>query len=106
MWIFSSYNPANNNCYRDAILVSMTNCGTSMFAGVVVFAVIGFKVDIIWDENFKNLFKLCVFFIIQATATFDQCVIDRAAMVLANKTGTLLPECDLQKELANVRIFI
>lgn len=41
---FSSYNPANNNCYRDAVLVSLTNCTTSMFAGVVVFSVIGFKV--------------------------------------------------------------
>lgn len=38
---FSSYNPVNNNCYRDAIMVSLTNCFTSMFAGIVVFSVIG-----------------------------------------------------------------
>lgn len=50
-----------------------------MFAGVVVFSVIGFK----------------------ATATFDKCVVDRAAMVLANSTA-ILPVCDLQKELDNV----
>lgn len=38
---FSSYNPVNNNCYRDAVMVSLTNCFTSMFAGIVVFSVIG-----------------------------------------------------------------
>ena len=43
---FSSYNPINNNCYRDAIFVSITNCVTSMFAAIVVFSVIGFKATI------------------------------------------------------------
>ncbi|XP_049546305.1 sodium-dependent neutral amino acid transporter B(0)AT3 [Anopheles darlingi] len=76
---FSSYNPANNNCYRDALVVSITNCSTSMFAGVVVFSVIGFK----------------------ATSIYDSCVAERSEMVRLNKSSELLPVCDLQKELEN-----
>lgn len=72
---FSSYNPANNNCYRDALLVSLTNCGTSMFAGVVVFSIIGFK----------------------ATSIYDKCLIDVENGI--NKT------CNLQDELANVSVL-
>uniref|UniRef100_A0A8D8BT13 Transporter n=1 Tax=Culex pipiens TaxID=7175 RepID=A0A8D8BT13_CULPI len=77
---FSSYNPANNNCYRDALVVSFTNCSTSMFAGVVVFSVIGFK----------------------AHSIFDSCVEERTALMALNKTAEAdLPVCDLQKELEN-----
>ena len=56
---YSSYNPANNNCTRDAIFVAVTNCSTSLFAGIVIFAIMGksagfeedperSKIDLIW----------------------------------------------------------
>ncbi|KAK7919763.1 hypothetical protein WMY93_011047 [Mugilogobius chulae] len=40
---YSSYNPKNNNCHRDAFTVSSINFLTSVLATLVVFAVLGFR---------------------------------------------------------------
>lgn len=42
---YSSYNPKNNNCHRDAYIVSFINFLTSMLATLVVFAVLGFRAN-------------------------------------------------------------
>ncbi|KAG9260780.1 sodium-dependent neutral amino acid transporter SLC6A17-like [Astyanax mexicanus] len=47
---FSSYNRSDNNCHFDAVLVSVINFITSILATLVVFAVLGFKANVLNEK--------------------------------------------------------
>lgn len=56
---YSSYNPKNNNCHRDAFTVSIINFLTSVLATLVVFAVLGFRAkEKVKDCIANNLMQL------------------------------------------------
>lgn len=40
---FASYMPIHNQVMRDAYMVVFVNCGTSLFAGIVVFSILGYR---------------------------------------------------------------
>ncbi|KAL4629751.1 sodium-dependent neutral amino acid transporter B(0)AT1-like [Arapaima gigas] len=40
---FSSYNPMHNNCEQDALIISVINGFTSVYAATVIYSIIGFR---------------------------------------------------------------
>lgn len=110
---YSSYNPKNNNCHRDAFTVSTINFLTSVLATLVVFAVLGFRA--------KNKVAECVVSNIkELSEQFGSSNVDMNLMpafnysdpssvaledyrawfkLYGNKVPGNLTDCDLEKEM-------
>ncbi|XP_039192075.1 sodium- and chloride-dependent transporter XTRP3 isoform X4 [Crotalus tigris] len=55
---FASYNEPNNNCERHAIIVSLINSGTSIFASIVTFSIYGFKATFNYESCMNKVILL------------------------------------------------
>lgn len=51
---FASYNEPSNNCQKHAIIVSLINSSTSIFASIVTFSIYGFKATFNYESCLKK----------------------------------------------------
>ncbi|ODN04311.1 Sodium-dependent neutral amino acid transporter B(0)AT3 [Orchesella cincta] len=103
---FASYNPVNNNCARDAIIVSLTNCTTSLFAGIVVFSVIGFKAHLTHKECLQHQDNKTLLMLFNTTELEHSPPVGSLITYWINGTKQTIPMpdiriCNLQEELDN-----
>ncbi|XP_036394448.1 sodium- and chloride-dependent transporter XTRP3-like [Megalops cyprinoides] len=103
---FASYNEHHNNFERQAVVVSMINSGTSIFASIVTFSIYGFKATFNYESCLERvrLLLLNTFDMAENTISMDN--IDYWISEL-NRThpeqfagiASKLETCDLEAEL-------
>ncbi|XP_033836800.1 sodium- and chloride-dependent transporter XTRP3-like [Periophthalmus magnuspinnatus] len=104
---FSSYNQYNNNFERQAIIVSLINSGTSIFASIVTFAVYGFKATV----NYENCLDRLRLLLMNTFNLAEDVISQDNVLDWVEKLNTSYPlefaqiadkveTCDLTKELS------
>lgn len=93
----SSYNPVNNNCYKDAIKVSLINFLTSIYAGIVIFAILGYRANLSHDKCLAERQQSIEFYlsdynlkVIDYGAVFEQIIQERQETQGSNATSSKL----------------
>ncbi|XP_074844357.1 sodium- and chloride-dependent transporter XTRP3 isoform X4 [Carettochelys insculpta] len=103
---FASYNKPNNNCERHAIIVSLINSSTSIFASIVTFSIYGFKATFNYENCISKVILLLTnaFDLEEGAITADNLnsMKDYLTSVYPNEYAELLPQiknCSLEAEL-------
>uniref|UniRef100_A0A671TZ68 Transporter n=1 Tax=Sparus aurata TaxID=8175 RepID=A0A671TZ68_SPAAU len=103
---FASYNHYNNNFERQAIIVSMINSGTSIFASIVTFAIYGFKATV----NYENCLERVRLLLLNTFNIAEDSITNDNVFTWIEKLNTTYPvqfaeienqleACDLESEL-------
>ncbi|XP_077455089.1 sodium- and chloride-dependent transporter XTRP3A [Stigmatopora argus] len=103
---FSSYNQYNNNFEHQAIIVSIINSGTSIFASIVTFSIYGFKATVNYENCLMRtrILLLNTFNLAEDTINLDN-VFEWVQKLNATypeqfaEVGNILEDCDLTREL-------
>uniref|UniRef100_A0A8C8J8Q1 Transporter n=1 Tax=Oncorhynchus tshawytscha TaxID=74940 RepID=A0A8C8J8Q1_ONCTS len=103
---FASYNQYNNNFEKQAIIVSMVNSGTSIFASIVTFSIYGFKATFNYESCLERvrLLLLNTFDLAEDTISLENvnhwiAELNRTHPEQFASLGGRLETCDLEAEL-------
>ncbi|XP_062385157.1 sodium-dependent neutral amino acid transporter B(0)AT1-like isoform X2 [Sardina pilchardus] len=102
---FSSYNSVHNNCEKDAIILSVVTCVTSVYAAAVVYCIIGFRAT----EKFEHCTSGNILALLNAFDLAEESITEdnyETALQSLNSTypsitqSLELQTCDMQKLLS------
>ncbi|KAK6326504.1 hypothetical protein J4Q44_G00021490 [Coregonus suidteri] len=103
---FASYNQYNNNFEKQAIVVSIVNSGTSIFASIVTFSIYGFKATFNYESCLERmrLLLLNTFDLAEDTISLENvnhwiAELNRTHPEQFASLGGRLETCDLEAEL-------